>query len=629
MKKSKIAIGLLTGLLGVGALAACGKGPEYNPNGVILTYKVNGKEEKYTANDLFGELVVSSEHAEEMFNQVYNLVVRNYFTIENPDGEGTNTGSKQNAEIERLAKKDVKIDKDTAEKNSKTNGTNAKKEFEAILQEKGCKDEKELEKYYIFEHQKSTFKDNFYKIYNDEINTKFERGFNLLRDGSSSDSEESGKKYAGYLETKVPYHISHILVKLDDSGSSNFWDGTISAANADKLYKVVKALEDTKKSFGSVAESYSDDGSKADYGDLGIVDKDKATEEADKYVKEFILGLYSYDNLYNGDNTVRARVAMSNIAHTEGLPTKPNYLKASDFEEIYKDREVEGSDLIGTTSANFYPRNIAYNQTINNHGLSLIVGDSAEGNYKEMTIMENDTPVTKYVLCARDTKNPILVTRAGASSYQGIHFIVVNRDPFEGTLAEGAQDVMRNYTVNGVKLSDYYTTKYPGQADYPKDASGKELQTYVNPLDSLKDKYQGRAGIVLEEIKTFDTDIERSIYQKYMDVANVKIEFVGEGKKVESTINKWIARKAQEKTNSTHDSWEEYWQEYVDMLDRQDEQREKRLPKGCALAFKKASKAKTQSELDGMSFTVDDKTGSFKQLFNEIGGICNDGKSYK
>lgn len=630
MKKSKIAVGVLTGLLSVGALAACNKGPEYNAEGVILTYKVGGHEEKFTANDLFGDLVISSEHAEEMFNQVYNLVVRNYFTIENPDGEGTNTGSKQNAEIERIAKSKVKIDKDTAETNAKTNGTNAKKEFENILAEKGCENEAELEAYYVFQEQKTKFKDNFYKIYADEVNTKFERGFNLLRDGSSKDTAESGKQYAGYLETKVPYHLSHVLVKVDDGASNNYWNGTISSANAKKLYDTFKALEDDSRSFGDVAFEYSDDGSgKSDYGDLGIVDKDKATEESDKFVKEFILGLYSFDNLYNGDETIRNRVAQSNIAHTAGLPTAPNFLKAADFEELYVDREVEGSDLIGTTSANFYPRNIAYNQTINNHGLSLIEGDSATGNYKAMEIMVDGVATTKNILCARGTTNPVLVTRAGASSYQGVHFIVVNRNPFEGQLATGAEDAMRNYTVDGVKLSDYYTTKYPGQTDYPKDSSGKDLQTYVNPLDSLKSKYKDRAEKVLDEIKTFDADIERSIYQKYMNVAGVKLEFVGDGKKVESTINKWIERKAQEKTNSTHDSWEEYWDEYTDVLDRQEEQREKRLPKGCAIVFKKASKVKTQSELNTITFSEGSLSGTFDQLFNQIGGACNDGKSYK
>ena len=117
MKKSKLSAGIISGLLAVGALAACSSsGPEYNSKGVILTYEVNGQKIEYTADDLFGEFVVNPEHAEEMFNQVYKLVVRNYFTVSNPDGEGTDTGLNQMEEINRIAEKNVQIDKDTAER---------------------------------------------------------------------------------------------------------------------------------------------------------------------------------------------------------------------------------------------------------------------------------------------------------------------------------------------------------------------------------------------------------------------------------------------------------------------------------------------------------------------------------
>ena len=628
MKKSKLSAGIMTGLLAVGALAACSSnGPEYNSKGVILTYEANGQKVEYTADDLFGEFAVNPEHAEEMFNQVYKLVVRNYFTVSNPDGEGTNTGLNQMDEINRVAEKNVQIDKDTAEKNSETNDTSYKTEFEAILSSHGCEDEEELKDYYVFEEQQAKFKENFYKIYADESNTKWP-GFNLLRDGSSSDTDEA-KKYSGYLETKVPYHISHILVNVDDGASNNYWNGTISQDNVEHLKRVVDGLMDTTKSFGTVASEESDDGSKSVFGDLGIVDKDKATEESDKFVKEFILGLYTYDNKYNPNATVKARVANSNIAPSAailaGLDDKPNYIKASVFDDLYADREVEGSLVLGSASANFYPRNITYNHELNNHGVSLIEGTAEEGNFKKLTIAGED----HFVLCARGTSNPILVTRAGAS-YQGIHFIVVNRSPFDG---EGDENVvMRDRSVNGVKLSEYYTTKYPGQKGYPVDGSGNPLQTYVNTIDSLTSKYKERAEKVLEEVKSFDTNIERVIYEKYMKIDGAKLEFTELGKPIEKTINDWIERSKQEKSNSTFDSWEEYWGDYIDMLDMQKEQASKKLKKGCGIAFKLASKAKTQAELDAVDFSTADASfagKSYDQLFNQIGGACNDGQKHE
>ena len=624
MKKSKLSAGIISGLLAVGALAACSSsGPEYNSKGVILTYEVNGEKKEYTADDLFGEFVVNPEHAEEMFNQVYKLVVRNYFTVSNPDGEGTDTGLNQMEEINRIAEKNVQIDKDTAEKNSDTNDTSYKTEFEAILSSHGCETEEELKDYYVFEEQQTKFKENFYKIYADEANTK-QANFNLLRDGNAATDG-----YAGYLETKVPYHISHILVNVDDGASNNYWNGTISQDNVEHLKRVVDGLMDSTKSFGTVASEESDDGSKSVYGDLGIVDKDKATEESDKFVKEFILGLYTYDNKYNPNATVRARVASSNIAPSaailSGLDAKPNYIPVSVFDDLYADREVEGSLVLGSSSANFYPRNIIYNHELNNHGVSLIEGTAATGNFKQLTIAGEN----HIVLCARGTSNPILVTRAGAS-YQGIHFIVVNRSPFDG---EGGENVlMRDRTVNGVKLSQYYTTKYPGQKGYPVDGSGNPLQTYVNTLNSPASKYKERAEKVLEEVKTFDTNIERVIYEKYSNLEGAKLEFTEAGKPIEKAINDWIARSKQEKSNSTFDSWEEYWGEYIDMLAMQKEQSSKKLKKGCGIAFTLASKAKTQAELDAVDFSAADASFAgltFDELFNQIGGACNDGETHK
>lgn len=636
----------MTGLLAVGALAACSSGPTYNAESVILTYEVDGIKKQYTADDLFGEAVINPEHAEQMFNEVYKLVVRNYFTIENPDGEGSETGSKQMDEINRLAANSVQIDKDTAEKNSKTNGTSYKSEFESILSSKGCEDEDELKAYYVFEEQQAKFKENYYKIYADENNGLSNwKGYNLLRDGSSKANDARNPRgYSGYLETKVPYHISHILVNVDDSGSNNYWNGTISAANAEHLYRVIKGLT-SAKTFGEVAFQESDDGSKSNFGDLGIVDKDKATEESDKYVKEFILGLYTYENKYNQNSDVLDRVADSNIApsdsilealeevYTQGGKDRPNYIDVSDFEELYNERNVEGSLVIGSTSQNFYPRNIKYNQVFNNHGLSLIVNNALtaeEGNFKKFTIDGED----KYVLCAHGTSTPVLVTRAGAS-YQGIHFIVVNRSPFEG---EGNE--MSKYTVDGVKLSEYYTTKYPKQAGYPVDANNKPLRTYVNTIDSSDSKYKERADAVDQTIKSFDSNIEREIYKQYVNVKGVKLNFVGDGKKIEKTINDWIERSKNEKSDSTFDSWEDYWTEYIDMLKMQKEQSSKKLVKGCAVAFSKASKAKTQAALSKLRWNkntleavadgtaLSDTIVDYEQLFNEIGGACNDGEKH-
>ncbi|MBR5987477.1 MAG: AMP-binding protein, partial [Clostridia bacterium] len=113
-----------------------------------------------------------------------------------------------------------------------------------VLNEGETMTEEELKDYYVFEEQQTKFKENFYKIYADEANTK-QANFNLLRDGNAATDG-----YAGYLETKVPYHISHILVNVDDGASNNYWNGTISQDNVEHLKRVVDGLMDSTKSFG-------------------------------------------------------------------------------------------------------------------------------------------------------------------------------------------------------------------------------------------------------------------------------------------------------------------------------------------------------------------------------------------
>ena len=77
MRKSKLAIGLMSAVLSVGALAACSD-VTYSPDGVILTYTgEDGTVISYTADDLYNDEFKDSSNYQVVFDAVYKLIVKN------------------------------------------------------------------------------------------------------------------------------------------------------------------------------------------------------------------------------------------------------------------------------------------------------------------------------------------------------------------------------------------------------------------------------------------------------------------------------------------------------------------------------------------------------------------------
>ena len=112
MRKSKLAIGLMTALLSVGALAACSE-VSYSPDGVILTYTgEDGTTIKYTADDLFTDEFKDSSNYQTVFDSVYKIIIKNYFTETDPDE--AEFGQKQLAGLKTKAQVAVDGDKQTA-----------------------------------------------------------------------------------------------------------------------------------------------------------------------------------------------------------------------------------------------------------------------------------------------------------------------------------------------------------------------------------------------------------------------------------------------------------------------------------------------------------------------------------
>lgn len=638
MKKNKISLFLVSGLVSLAALTACSGSPiaepTYSKEGNILTYTdSSGNKLNYTAEDLFGSYFDQSSSISTMFDSVYKLIVRNYFKSEAK-------GIAKYSDIEKDAKNDVDGVKNTAQKNADSNKTSYDEEWQKLLDSNSAKDEADLLEHFIYTRELKEFERQFYEEAGGLFNTK--TGVEFMRD-----AKKASDSYEGYIEKKVPYHIRHVLVKLGGTSSgTSYWNDTINADDARNLYSVAFKLARGELSFGEIAQQAKDysDGSSEKFGDLGIMDKDTS------FVNEFKLGIYAYENLYSSNKTLAEKSEISIGDDREyddisslGYDIKSNYNNAVTYiRDAEHPQDMKGDDagLISTiplgafealntwadTTASsdtasvnggdtaYYPRNVIFNKYLNRHFVSFItpnkilsnvatadtwksaisneatIGDSAKYDTTEYKGFK--TIGEKQVLCTT-SGDPILVVRAGSSDYQGIHFIVIERSALEQTKTGQAN------------INDYYSVKYKGQSGYISDQT-----TYVNFLNQPTKELKLRAEEVEGKIKGFDTNINKLIYQQYVSKQKIKFNTfkIGETEfDLGAAIDNWIKVN---KTKSDFDasvSWEDTWEGYINSLNQQKAERRKLISEVCAIGF-----TKTKAE----------KTAGASALWDTEGGAC-------
>ncbi len=695
MKKSKLAIGLMTAILTTGALAGCDNTVKYASDGKIITYKIKESDNDPTvikADDLLEDYYKDSSKFQSIFDAINSIVVRNYFetnieTVDviSKDKYGNikktpkNLGKDQMPEIEKEANFRVSSDKEDAQEAAENNNTKYADEFNSILSSKGVENEKELREKYIEEIKKEFFDDNFYTYH-----------MNDIKNGNSEVKYDGDKQlWNGYFKDMVPYHVSHILINVEDGSGTNYSNGTISEQNAEKLYNLVNELsrKDNKDSFYTIAQRFSGDtGSGADYGNLDIL------EYTTGYVNEFKLGVYAYENFFSA-NKDAVRESNIGIPGNDGTLTpevgsiSENFLNASKkafgetipeidynvFQDLYDvkdvDKDANGKPVIDG-SANFFPRNIIYNKFLNRHSIALITVKETDPKKDELVLTdaEKATKSTGFIKMdiAGESKNvlsvktdsgewtPILCVRAG-SDYQGIHFIVVNRSAFEEN--------------ENVSLDEYYTTYYPVQAAYPLDASGNPKATYVNFNTNTQTKDQkDRADSLISKFKSYDTErLNRYIFKLFFEKEGIKIE----NDSLKDVLDMWIGRGLEKKEQEKEENWVKTWNEYINTLEKQNEERGKLVSDACRIAFingnglddkrddvrvgamldklaqamvdaneidpntgvkfeKEAAKAYIKSIRIG-SLTKEDAikdTDLLSVLFKKEGALCNDGKEH-
>ena len=543
MKKSKLSITLVTSFIAAMAMSACSS---IKPSSeAIIDVKGYGENQEFVikTDDIYGKNMETSAGISKFYDKVLEVLTRYKFQNDN-----WSEGEKNYQEIVNWAKNQVEDQKKQAKKNASSNGTSFDKEWKAILKSNNVENSKEYEEKFIYEEEKRVMEE-WYR--------------------SNNANAEALKNE--FIETAMPYHIRHILVKVDEASDAQekFYKGTVTEDQARKLSEVIEVLAKGKYSFAEVAKKYSEDGSSKEGGDVGIM-TNNASSGSLTMVNEFQLGLYAYDFKYDAGNASKAN--REDVKNGLGFTDEVLAALPSDAVEIpYEAAERLGkyADVVDDGSGNklcngstaVYPRNIVWNKYFNLHNVFLIKNrkcavpnfNSANANEEFTNLIDNanvaDASLTRfnndgYLV---DEKGNVII---GVRSQYGIHFMIIEKSMFDDN------------------LDTYYSTKIPGDAGYDENS----YVGYIQSSDT--EDYKNRAKKVREAINSFDSTYQYRIFEWLTDTANggltVTYTGIAKDKDLGGKINAYIELQRKANKQKQEEGLEKVWKTYNRLIDVQE-----------------------------------------------------------
>ena len=654
MKKGKRSLTLALSLLSIASLTACDDDYKYPKNKWEEGKIVNVGGKNYTFEQIYKLLDNTKGSAQAYYNVAKNVLAQ--LVTKRTDAMLATVDSKMN-EL-----------KNTWKTNARTNRTSYKEEMEKTLDSESVDDIDELRNKYIAQAQ------------NDENSTAY---YNINADGTTDKSYKfyiSEEMTKNYVTEQAPYHVSHILIKVDaSSDGEGLWNGKISADDAKQIGNVARMLA-SNDSFGSIALIASDDeGSAKQYGELFTStdgSEQVAMEKTTSYINEFKLGLYAYDTFLNPNTKNNAEVRTSlrvpgeNVA-TSAVKDTINTVLIGNDAETGKTSKAFGiplsvaltmgyvadteKNMVDNTKVDYaqetqYPRNVLFNNYFNYHGINFMYDDSekydekflaeakevaavagiesstwtkpsdvenklprkyAEYQYVKGQLSKIDqakfqvipgvsdnlveytynsseerseyTPIagSQKILVEKDdgTANPVIIVRGGSSSYQGIHFIVVNNDPFEN-----ADTKYQYYRTNIPIASESDKTK----ADSDSYEDNASFINFVTTDVNSNTTYNTRRDALYKSIKKANSNIEFNLYESnkaaFKSAYNVDFDtLLGD---YSALVNRYIDTTRDSSQISANDSLDESWETYIRQLSIQEDVSPRGIvPQVCISAF--------------------------------------------
>jgi hypothetical protein len=572
MNRKKLSIAAFT-LVALSALSACSNPLTENTEGRVLTLKdKDGADIGFTADELFSQYRGNEVGVAKFVEAITEVVIRNQIN--------QNITPYPALKDEILRKADLSVDgvKETARNNANTNGTNYSKELDTLLESYNVEDLEELKDYFAYQTMKQETEDRFFK----------DNKSSFINGDLTTDSP-------GYLAYRSPYHVKHILVKVSAAGS-DLYNGRISEAEAKKIHAVGLrlALQKNGETFGEVAREMSEDGSKDQFGDLGIMSK------ATSFVNEFKLGVYAFDTVFNNQTKnlpIKSQLGMPSDAITyfntlndvatanTGLATIPFHAfeSLSDYASITRD--LNGNP-VNDNDPLYFPRNIIFNKYFNRHNIAVVTPESRGGGdyiYPGFKNIPELTSLGKKVL-TDEKGRVVLVVRAGTGSgesgYQGIHFIVVERSA-----------LINLDPTTRVTLEEYFTTETPTETLYPKYVAGDTIPTgfklgdpkptFVNFNVTTPANYKTRAETVNNEIRNFD----RFFNFRMLETLLIRQELKFKDDDLEDAIYNYfdVSRRSADFDQKLQE--QNTWNGYIEFLEYQQFQRNRLVDEACAHAY--------------------------------------------
>ena len=590
MKKSKLSITLVTSFIAAMALSACSSVKsdkeaivEFTPYGETKSFKL------YT-DDIYGKYQGTSAGVSKYYDKILEVLIRYKFKEANFD-----KGEMKYSEIENWAANQVKEQKEKAKANAKSNGTSYDDEWEAILNSNNVENAKELKQKFIYDKEKEVMK-NWYADNNENAEALKNEFIGINANGTSSEKDVKGA---------FPYHIRHILVKVDEAGdaSEKFYKGTVSEAQAKLLYNTVTTLAEGKYNFAETAKMYSEDGSASNGGDVGIM-TNAATSGSLGMVNEFQLGLYAYDHLFGKGKAETNATAKATIANglgfnsVVGAKDDGTDLKASEalpglvevpyeaFVNMGKYAEATADKFgnkLGDGNTSLYPRNILWNKYFNLHNVFVIknavsgetsfnkadVGDVHHAgdeflaeNLAGSDAYDKDFDAAKKLprfnsdKYLTDERGNVIV---GVRSQYGIHLMVIEKSVY---------DYAGSNTTSS--LATYYSTKIPTDTGYDADS-------YVGYIESLSSEdYKKRADDVKSKITSFDSTYDYRLFTWLTTdpTEGIHITFTEAAEGLDQKINQYISSQKENNAYKQEEGLQKVWKSYTRMLNVQKANRE-------------------------------------------------------
>ena len=176
--------------------------------------------------------------------------------------------------------------------------------------------------------------------------------------------------------------------------------------------------------------------------------------------------------------------------------------------------------------------------------------------------------------------NPIIVVRAGTSgdsSYQGIHFIVVNHDPFE--------DPENDYVYWRVNIPEEGSTGATS-TDWFTDPS---YVNFINGDPNSNTAYDTRIANIQRAVRGYDSNIEFELFEANLETVTNRLNISAETLFTAdywNIISSYIEYKRASSDKTATDSLDSSWETYVNVLNLQQDIAPKRVvPTVCVTYY--------------------------------------------